>query len=79
MHENYTNFSLSIPQKLEICQIIAAIEDNDTTLAKERAVYLIEKAKENAKIADRHKSLLRDYSIDQILDAAASALSVKAA
>jgi hypothetical protein len=79
MNEKLTNFSLSIQQKLEVWQIIDAIEKGNLEMAKERAKYLIVKAKENATVSDRHKLLLTNFTAEQILDAAAASLVVQAA
>jgi hypothetical protein len=74
---NSNNFSLSIPQKLELYQVIAYLEEGEYSKSKERVEYLLQKAKDETQIDQARKSLLSKYSVDQILDAAAKQLEEK--
>jgi hypothetical protein len=74
---NSNNFSLSIPQKLELYQAITYLEEGEYSKSKERVEYLLQKAKDETQIDEARKSLLSKYSVDQILDAAVKELGVK--
>jgi hypothetical protein len=79
METKLNNFALSILQKLEIYEIIVAIEKGDLKKAEESARYLIKMAKEDKALSDQHKLLLSQFSVEQILDAAATSLLAQAA
>jgi hypothetical protein len=73
--ETPNNFTLSIPQKLELYQVLAYLEEASISKAQERVEFLLKKAKGETKIDGQRQALLSKYSMDQILDAADKQLS----
>lgn len=74
MNQNSGNFSLSIPQKLHLYQVIAYLESKEADKAMLRIREVLKAAREPETVDQTYNGMLQRFTFDEIVRAAASVL-----